>query len=99
MSSFLFLNLCLSRTYVRKASASVLAVDERQSLETLTRDEKTAARTLGQLTERQQGLEEKRGTRVEELRSQTDKKAEVGIFTLLSLTLREEVHCSLSMVS
>ncbi|KAF9457597.1 condensin complex subunit SMC1 [Collybia nuda] len=60
-----------------KGSANVLAIDERQSLDTLTRDERTTARTLTQLTERQQGLEEKRTTRSEELAAQTSKKAEL----------------------
>jgi structural maintenance of chromosome 1 len=70
--------ICLLEFIYRKASSSVLAIDERQSLDTLTRDEKIASRTLTQLTERQQGLEEKRATRSEELTTQTSKKAEVG---------------------
>ncbi|GLB42443.1 putative structural maintenance of chromosomes protein [Lyophyllum shimeji] len=60
-----------------KAAASVLAIDERQQLERLTRDEKTLSRTLGQLTERATGLREKRDARAEELTSQTEKKAEL----------------------
>ncbi|ESK86076.1 cohesin complex subunit psm1 [Moniliophthora roreri MCA 2997] len=60
-----------------KASASKLAVDERQELETLTRDEKTANRTLTTLTEKQKALEEKRDARKEELQTQTQKKAEL----------------------
>ena len=54
--------------YHSKASSSVLAVDERQSLETLTREEKTASRTLVQLSEKEQGFDEKKTTRTEELR-------------------------------
>ncbi|KAF9454363.1 condensin complex subunit SMC1 [Macrolepiota fuliginosa MF-IS2] len=60
-----------------KAQASILAVDERQKLETLTRDEKTANRTLTQLSERQQGLDEKIGTKGEDLTTQTAKKDEL----------------------
>ncbi|KAK7020211.1 Structural maintenance of chromosomes protein 1 [Paramarasmius palmivorus] len=60
-----------------KASASKLAVDERQQLEILTRDEKTASRTLTILTEKQKELEEKRDARKEELQSQMEKKAQL----------------------
>jgi len=45
----LSINHLLTFSYFRKASASVLAVDERQSLEILTRDEKTDSRSLTQL--------------------------------------------------
>lgn len=68
-----------SPSTTRKASANVLAVDERQSLETLTRDEKTAARTLTQLTERQHGMEEKRELRNEELRVLGERRSEVRL--------------------
>ncbi|KAF8068609.1 condensin complex subunit SMC1 [Lyophyllum atratum] len=60
-----------------KAAANVLAIDERQQLERLTRDEKTVSRTLAQLIERESGLREKRDTRAEELTTQTEKKAEL----------------------
>ncbi|KAF8630781.1 hypothetical protein AX15_002729 [Amanita polypyramis BW_CC] len=60
-----------------KASASVLAVDERQSLETLTREEKTVSRSLAQLKEKQEGLEEKKETRMGELETQNEKKSEL----------------------
>jgi hypothetical protein len=65
---------------LRKAAANILAVDERQSLDTLTRDEKTAGRALQQLTERQQGLEEKRNQRNEELGVLGERRAEVRPF-------------------
>ena len=65
--------------YHSKASASVLAVDERQSLETLTREEKTASRTLAQLSEKEQGFEEKKTTRTEELHQRNAKREEVGL--------------------
>lgn len=71
----------------RKAQASVLAVDERQKLETLTRDEKTASRALTQLTERLQGLEEKINTRRDDLAAQTGKKAEVMLRSLIHLNV------------
>ncbi|KAF8156010.1 condensin complex subunit SMC1 [Crassisporium funariophilum] len=60
-----------------KASSSVLAVDERQSLETLARDEKTSSRALAQLSEKEQGFQEKKTTRTEELHAQTAKKDEL----------------------
>ncbi|KAK0449845.1 condensin complex subunit SMC1 [Desarmillaria tabescens] len=60
-----------------KASASSLAVDERQSLEMLTRDEKTSGRTLNLLREKQQSYTEKRNQRIEDSRLQTEKKAEL----------------------
>ncbi|KAJ6560360.1 condensin complex subunit SMC1 [Mycena capillaripes] len=60
-----------------KAAASVLAVDERQSLETITREHKTVTRTLGQLTEKQTGLEEKRETRSADAQVQSARKAEL----------------------
>ncbi|KAF4618816.1 hypothetical protein D9613_009734 [Agrocybe pediades] len=71
-----------------KASSSVLAVDERQSLETLTREEKTAARTLAQLAEKEQGFEEKKATRSDELISQNEKKQELESKIV---TLQEEL--------
>ncbi|KDR79797.1 hypothetical protein GALMADRAFT_241878 [Galerina marginata CBS 339.88] len=60
-----------------KASSSVLAVDERQSLESLTREEKTAARALAQLSEKEQGFEEKKVSLKDELSSQNEKKQEL----------------------
>ncbi|KAM6496344.1 condensin complex subunit SMC1 [Amanita muscaria] len=60
-----------------KDSASVLAVDERQALETLTRDEKTVSRSYAQMKEKQEGLEEKKETRTKELESQNDRKTEL----------------------
>ncbi|KAG7448818.1 condensin complex subunit SMC1 [Guyanagaster necrorhizus] len=60
-----------------KASASSLAVDERQSLEMLTRDEKTSGRTLNLLREKHQSCTEKRNQRIEDSRVQTEKRAEL----------------------
>ncbi|KAF8882368.1 condensin complex subunit SMC1 [Gymnopilus junonius] len=60
-----------------KASSSVLAVDERQSLESLTREEKTAARALAQLSEKEQGFKEKKAQRSEELSSLNEKRQEL----------------------
>jgi hypothetical protein len=65
--------------YHSKASSSVLAVDERQSLETLTREEKTASRTLAQLSEKEQGFDEKKTTRTEELQQRNAKREEVRL--------------------
>ncbi|OSD08222.1 cohesin complex subunit psm1 [Trametes coccinea BRFM310] len=60
-----------------KAAASVLAVDERQSLETLSRDEKTAGRTLAQLKDKLDQLTQQRDKLAEEEGSQTQKKSEL----------------------
>ncbi|KAG6820541.1 hypothetical protein H0H93_015712 [Arthromyces matolae] len=60
-----------------KASASVLAVDERQSIERLSRDEKASGRTVSQLGDRDTALLEKKHARNEELESQTEKQAEL----------------------
>ncbi|KAG6902949.1 hypothetical protein C0995_009341 [Termitomyces sp. Mi166 len=60
-----------------KVSANVLAIDERQSLERLTRDEKATGRTVAQLAEREKALSEKRDARSEEFNLQTEKKAEL----------------------
>ncbi|KAJ3507775.1 hypothetical protein NLJ89_g6117 [Agrocybe chaxingu] len=60
-----------------KASSSVLAVDERQQLEILTREERIASRSLAQLTEKEQGFEEKKTTRTEELKAQSERKDEL----------------------
>ncbi|KAI0084077.1 condensin complex subunit SMC1 [Irpex rosettiformis] len=49
-----------------KAQASVLAVAERQSLETLSRDEKTATRTLAQAKDKQEQLNAKKAKLVED---------------------------------
>ena len=58
----------------------MLAVDERQSLETLKRDEKTTSRTLSQLKDKLEQLTQKRDKLSEEERTQSQKKAEVGAF-------------------
>ena len=60
-----------------KSSSSKQAVDERQQLEALSREEKTANRTLVQLTERNAGFEEKKNTRSEDLQVQLGKKSEL----------------------
>ncbi|KAH9884117.1 cohesin complex subunit psm1 [Cubamyces lactineus] len=60
-----------------KAAASVLAVDERQSLETLKRDEKTTSRTLSQLKDKLEQLTQKRDKLSDEERTQSQKKAEL----------------------
>ncbi|KAJ7887553.1 hypothetical protein B0H14DRAFT_1235848 [Mycena olivaceomarginata] len=77
-----------------KAAASVLAVDERQELETVSREYKTVTRTLGQLKEKQTGLEENRETRSKDLEVQTGRKKELeekiaGLHTDLTKTRQE----------
>lgn len=54
------------------------AVDERQSLETLQREEKTASRALSLMLEKDQGLVEKRNTRLQDLQVQSDRKTEAS---------------------
>jgi len=61
----------------RKAQASVLAVEERQTLEKLTREEKTASRTFAQLRDKQEELERKRASLREDGDSYEGKKTDV----------------------
>jgi structural maintenance of chromosome 1 len=61
----------------RKASASVLAVSERQALETLSRDEKTASRTLAQLKAKHEDMERNRERLRGEEETQRANKSEV----------------------
>jgi structural maintenance of chromosome 1 len=62
---------------IRKAQASILAVAERQSLETLGREEKTASRTLGQLKTQIEEMETKKNQLTEDANAQGEKKTEV----------------------
>jgi hypothetical protein len=64
----------------RKASASVFAVSERQALETLGRDEKTASRTLAQLKARNEDMERNREKLRGEEETQRAHKSEVRVF-------------------
>ncbi|KAG6813644.1 hypothetical protein H0H92_008881 [Tricholoma furcatifolium] len=61
----------------RKTSANLLAIDERQSLERLTREEKAAGRTLTQLLEREKVLSDKKNARMEDLNAQSEKKTQL----------------------
>jgi hypothetical protein len=67
----------------RKAQASVLAVEERQTLEKLTREEKTTSRTFTQLKDRQEELEQKRATLREDCDLYEGKKTDVRMFVSL----------------
>lgn len=60
-----------------KAQASTLAVEERQSLQALTRDEKTNSRALAGLEETFSGLEEKKTKLESEIVDLEEKKEEV----------------------
>jgi len=60
----------------------VLAVDERQSLEGVTREEKIATRTVAQLSEKEREFEERKNNRTEELVFQSEKKQEVNFSVL-----------------
>ncbi|EGO04101.1 hypothetical protein SERLA73DRAFT_102460 [Serpula lacrymans var. lacrymans S7.3] len=71
-----------------KASASILAVDERQSLETLSRDEKTASRNLTQIKDRHEQMDQKKVKLIEEIRAQGERKEEVS-----------NLHCSCTTLS
>ena len=64
----------------RKAQASVLAVEERQSLDRLTREEKTASRTFTQLRDRQEELEQRRASLREDNDVHEAKKSDVRTF-------------------
>ncbi|KAL4079656.1 RecF/RecN/SMC [Scleroderma citrinum] len=59
-----------------KASASVFAVAERQSLETLSREEKTALRTLDQLRTKSEEMDTKRNKLNEDATIQGERKNE-----------------------
>ncbi|KAI9511038.1 RecF/RecN/SMC [Russula earlei] len=63
-----------------KVQASVLAVEERQALERLTREEKTAFRTCAQLKDRQEDLEQKRASLYEDSEVHETKKTNVRTF-------------------
>lgn len=67
--------ICLLH-YIRKASASVLAVDEHQTLETLVRDERTTSRALAQLKGKHEELDQKKSKLVEEARVHSERKSE-----------------------
>ena len=63
----------------RKASASVLAAHEREQLESLNREEKTAARTLSQLKDKHEQMDDRKNKLLEDARIQQEKKDEVCI--------------------
>ena len=64
----------------RKAQTSVLAVEERQSLDRLTREEKPASRTFSQLKDRQEEFERKRASLREDNDVYETKKSDVRTF-------------------
>jgi len=63
----------------------MLAVDERQSLESITREEKTASCTWFQLSEKEREFEERKAALTEELGSQNTKRQEVSFPLCYSL--------------
>lgn len=78
---FIFLNgqnSCVG--ILRKARASVLAVEERQSLDRLTREEKAASRTFAQLRDRQEELEQRKASLREDNDVHEAKKSDVRMF-------------------
>ncbi|SRR6266851_2846916 len=64
----------------RKAQASILAVEERQTLERLSREEKTASRAFAQLKDRQEELEQKRASLREDSDVHEGKRTDVRTF-------------------
>ena len=64
----------------RKAQASVLAVEERQTLERLSREEKTASRAFAQLKDRQEELEQKSASLREDNDVHEGKRTDVRTF-------------------
>lgn len=73
--------------YYSKAQASVLAVAERQSLDTLSRDEKTAARAVAQLQDKIEQLTTRKAKLTEDEETARRRRAEVserkfGIFCI-----------------
>ncbi|PCH34989.1 cohesin complex subunit psm1 [Wolfiporia cocos MD-104 SS10] len=60
-----------------KAAASVLAVEERQSLDTLSRDEKTSSRALAQLKDKLEEQQQKAQKLREDKDTQTQKRIEL----------------------
>ena len=64
----------------RKAQGSVLAVEERQAFERLTREEKTASRTFAQLRDSQAEFEQKRASLREDNDVHGAKKSDVRTF-------------------
>jgi structural maintenance of chromosome 1 len=69
--------------FFRKTQGSVLAVEERQALERLTREEKTASRTFAQLRDGQEEFERKRASLREDNDVHEAKKSEVHAFVRL----------------
>lgn len=66
-----------------KAQASVLAVAERQSLETLSRDEKTSARALAQLKNKIEELTNKKTKLAEDDETARTRRTEVGVLPIV----------------
>lgn len=62
----------------RRAQANIRAVDERQALEGISREEKTASRNVSVLQDKHDGFEEKLASRQQELVSQKERKREVS---------------------
>ncbi|TFK48892.1 cohesin complex subunit psm1 [Heliocybe sulcata] len=74
-NNFLLSEENLEEYHQLKAQASVLAVDERQALETLGRELKTLSRTLAQIKDKREQLEIKKSKLTEENQTQSDKRA------------------------
>ena len=64
--------------FCRRASANILAVEERQSLEALSRDLKTCSRTLTQLKEKSTDLKEKQQKLTQDIGEASEKRDEAS---------------------
>ncbi|KAH6918179.1 cohesin complex subunit psm1 [Coprinopsis sp. MPI-PUGE-AT-0042] len=66
----------LAQYQALKTTASAQAVDERQALETLSREEKTSGRILSQLQDKVKGFQERQRSREEDIETQSTRRAE-----------------------
>jgi structural maintenance of chromosome 1 len=64
----------------RKASANILAVEERQSLEALSRDLKTCRRALTQIKEKYEAFGQRRDKLETDESEASERKDEVSVF-------------------
>ena len=85
--------------YHRKAIANTKAVNERQALQTISREEKTSLRQLTSLKETRTNMEEKKNQLDKETETLKDRKKEVCIlykpFTDLTLTLLSQLNAKI----
>jgi structural maintenance of chromosome 1 len=83
-------------TTYRKASAMLQAIDERQKLETLSREEKAASRTLTSLRDKYEQLQSQKEKLTGEAETQGANKAEVRRLLHLSFLQTSYIFSSLA---